>query len=121
MSDAAKGFLIVVGILFGVIILGTAISWFSTGNALAMYEYFAPKQAAAENKVFHESAAFTDGMQQELSAFHLEYVKGNKDVQEMITSDVLHRYAAFPESQIKDEDLQKWFHSLKVKRGLATE
>jgi|SRR5271165_1076067 len=43
------------------IVLMYAIGFAATGGDLAIYSFWAPKQAAAENKVFHQTQQYTDG------------------------------------------------------------
>jgi hypothetical protein len=41
--------------------LAYAITFVATGGDLAIYSFWAPKQARAENKVFHQTQQYTDG------------------------------------------------------------
>lgn len=44
-----------------VIVIVAVLSFIATGGDLASYSFWAPKQAAAENKVFHQTQQYTDG------------------------------------------------------------
>ena len=50
-----------VGIAFLALIVLYALGFLATGGDLAIYRFWAPKQAAAENQVFHQTQQFTDG------------------------------------------------------------
>jgi hypothetical protein len=43
------------------IALAYGITFVATGGDLAIYSFWAPKQARAENKVFHQTQQYTDG------------------------------------------------------------
>lgn len=46
---------------FGVLVLLYALGFLATGGDLAIYSFWAPKRAAAENHVFHNTQQYTDG------------------------------------------------------------
>jgi hypothetical protein len=49
--------------ILAVLVLGiiVVLSFIATGGDLVSYEFWAPKQARAENKVFHQTQQYTDG------------------------------------------------------------
>ena len=51
--------IVLAGLISIVLIYGAG--FLMTGGDLAIYSFWAPKQANAENRVFHETQAFTDG------------------------------------------------------------
>lgn len=57
--DIPIGKIILLALLAIVIIY--ALGFAATGGDLAIYSFWAPKQAAAENKVFHQTQQYTDG------------------------------------------------------------
>jgi hypothetical protein len=55
MKEGIFGFIAVIGVLIGLSFL-----------SYAGYSYFAPRYTAVDNKVFHESAQYNDGMVRDL-------------------------------------------------------
>lgn len=55
-----------------IVVFIAIISFVATGGDLASYEFWAPKQAAADNKVFHQTQTYTDG-----KAVHMIELCGN--------------------------------------------
>lgn len=53
---------VLLAVLFGLVVL-YGIGFLATGGDLAIYSFWAPKQANAENRVFHQTQAYIDGKQ----------------------------------------------------------
>ena len=47
--------------ILAVLVLFYALGFLMTGGDLAIYRFWAPKMANAQNQVFHNTQAFTDG------------------------------------------------------------
>lgn len=88
IKDAFKAVLaaaLVVGLLFGLAFLG-----------YEMDVYFWPKQEALRNEVFHNSAAYNDGMIRDLSELEEQYVQADVAGKDALRAVTLQRFAAYP-------------------------
>ena len=70
-------------------VLGTGIYWFS-----------APAQVAIENRTFHASQPYQDGMARELDEMRMAYLSASPASQEAIRATVRQRYAGFNPSSL---------------------
>jgi hypothetical protein len=98
------------GILLAVIIGAAAIFGISYGG-YELYAYFAPRYTAVDNKVFHESQQYNDGMIRDLENLKLEYVNADKDHKDVIRAVVLHRFSVYPEDKMPP-DLRNFYEQL---------
>lgn len=76
------------------------------------YKYFAPKYAAVDAAVFHESAQYNDGMVRDLENLQREYVAASADQKEALKAVVLHRFSVYPEGRLP-LNLQNFYNQLK--------
>lgn len=77
--------------------------FFVTLYSSDLYAYFAPRQASIDNKIFHESAQYTDGMKQRLDQLQEEYIATkDADGKAAIKSMTRHEFAAYPDTGLND-------------------
>jgi hypothetical protein len=91
MGDVVK----FIATLLGIVVLMLCIGWAFTGNNFFLYKYFAPQYEQVRREVFKGSEAYREGMLQELSQMHLDYIKGTTEQKAAIASVVMHRVAYF--------------------------
>jgi len=89
-----------------------ALAWIVQGNAFFMYQFFAPKVAAVQSQVFHESQQYNDGMVRDLENLRMEYLHGNQAQQDALRATILHRFAGYDESSLTPE-LRSFYDSLR--------
>jgi len=82
-------------VLLGIIacmasIVGTAFFGFK------MYEYFTPKYTAVDNKVFHESQQYNDGMVRDLQNLKMQYDSATPSAKDALRSTIIHRFSIYP-------------------------
>lgn len=63
----------VFGMILLVVVFGYAIGFLATGGDLAIYRFWAPKQANAQREVFKNTQSFVDGKITHLSLLRLQY------------------------------------------------
>lgn len=100
-----KTALALIAAFVGLVVLVVTLSFLGTGLELAQYEFWAPKQAAAQNKVFHNTTTYTDGETLALTRLRTDYK----------TADPAHK-AAIKEEIIEEAgnvDLNKLPESLR--------
>jgi len=83
--------IIVVAVSFG--------SWY-------LWAYFAPKTAAVQNEVFHQSQQYNDGMVRDLENLRMEYLRADETGKALLKSTILHRFAGY-------DELRSFYESLK--------
>jgi hypothetical protein len=81
--------------LVGVIAIMMGLAWAFTGNDFFIYKYFAPQYEQTRRDVFKGSEAYREGVLQELSQMHLDYIKGTPEQKAAISSIVMHRISYF--------------------------
>jgi hypothetical protein len=89
----------------------TALGWVMTANDFALQSVFAPKRAALENKVFHESQAYTDGMVRDLEKLKMEYLHEDEVGKASLRATVVHRFSIYPIEKMP-ADLQNFYLQL---------
>ena len=102
------------GLIFGLsAIWGFVVLVFGIGAlSYGLYAYFAPKYAAVDNQVFHESQAYNDGMVRDLENLQMEYVNSDADKKQSIRAIVLHRFSVYPEDKLPP-NLRNFYNQLK--------
>lgn len=84
-----------IGALIGGVIFVLAVSWLVEGNDFFLFQYFAPRRAAVERKVFEETKSYNQGMIQELENMQFQYEQADDAHKEALRSIILHRAADY--------------------------
>lgn len=84
-----------------------ALNLFGFGN----YAFFAPKYTAVDNKVFHESQQYNDGMVRDLENIKREYQHATPEGKDALRATALHRFEIYPRDRMPP-DLQNFYDSL---------
>lgn len=89
-------------IYVGVFVLFIAVIWALAFNGLAMKSWFAPRSVAIDNRVFHESQQFNDGMARDLDDARQAYVDPNAtpESKAAIRATIIHRFAGYDASKL---------------------
>lgn len=89
----------------------TFLFWFAicavvlTGVGLSVYWFSAPTRVAIDNRVFHNSQAYNDGMARDLDNMRLEYAHADQAGKDSIRATIRHRFAGYDVSRLPP-DLQ---------------
>jgi len=70
------------------IILVCCLGFLASGGDLASYEFWAPKRAAAENKVFHNTQQYVDGKVSYLGKLCRERARTTRDQQAAFNDEI---------------------------------
>ncbi len=76
------------------------------------YSYFRPKYVAVDNKVFHESQQYNDGMVRDLENLRMAYLRGSPEQKDALRATILHRFAVYPQERMTPE-LQLFYNQLR--------
>ena len=90
----------VMSVVFLVIICLTALGWFFSANDVAKHKVFAPIKEQIRHDTFKQSAAYNDGMAQELGNMHREYITATDEQKEMLKSLIQHRTDGYDTSKL---------------------
>jgi hypothetical protein len=87
-----------------VLMVGTTVALISAGG-FALRSIMLPANVALENRVFHESQQYTDGMANDLAQFRVDYYapgvnEGSRDV---IRATIRQRFGAYPADKLSPE------------------
>lgn len=90
---------IVVGIFCTVLLL-YVFGFVTTGGDLAIYSFWAPKQANAQNKVFHNTQAFVDGKNTYITRLctEVDHTTGNE--QQSLNSEIVEEASTIAPEQL---------------------
>lgn len=77
----------------------------------AQYSFFAPKYTAVDNKVFHESQQYNDGMLRDLENIKREYQAATPAGKDALRATAIHRFEIYPRERMPP-DLQNFYDSL---------
>ena len=79
--------------------------------------FLGPKHAEVERKIFKETLSYNEGMAQQLSKYHGEYLLAGDDAEKKraIIGVVRQMFAEYDESKIDSSILRKWL--IEVKTG----
>lgn len=80
-------------------------------TAFANYSFFAPRYTAVQNKVFHESQQYNDGMVRDLENIKREYQHASPEGKAALKATALHRFEIYPRERLAP-DLQSFYDSL---------
>jgi hypothetical protein len=75
------------------------------------YSFFAPKYTAVQNKVFHESQQYNDGMLRDLENIKREYQSATPEGKAALKATAIHRFEIYPRDRLPP-DLQNFYDSL---------
>ena len=88
-----------------------AVSFALSFTAFAQYSFFAPRYAAVQNAVFHESQQYNDGMVRDLENLKREYQAADLNGKAALRATVIHRFEIYPRARMTP-DLQNFYDSL---------
>ena len=101
-------------VILGVLGFGAFITLVTVGgNALGFWQYsvFAPKYAAMQNQVFHNSQQYNDGMIRDLENIKREYQSADANGKAALKATAIHRFEIYPRDRMTP-DLQAFYDSL---------
>ena len=104
-----------VGGFLAFLLVMLALTWVFQGNDFFMYQYFAPRQAAVQRKVFEETKSYNQGMIQELQNMQFQYVQAKPEQQAILAGIILHRTADYDLANLPP-DLRSFVLSLRIER-----
>jgi hypothetical protein len=108
MRDIALAIVGIILAFFLILAMGTVGGLWN----FQMFSYFAPKVVAVDNKVFHESQQYNDGMANQLAQLHLQYVQAkDPDTKAAIASLVRHQFGGYDRSRLP-LDLQSFYNQI---------
>ena len=96
-----------VSILVLLILLSFGLSYTSYFS----YSFFAPRYTAVDNKVFHESQQYNDGMLRDLENIKREYQSATPEGKAALKATALHRFEIYPRDRLTP-DLLNFYDSL---------
>jgi hypothetical protein len=102
-----KAFGIGVLVLVGILVLGFVLNY----AGFFSYSFFAPKYTAVDNKVFHESQQYNDGMIRDLENIKREYQHATPEGKDALRATAIHRFEIYPYNRLPP-DLQNFYDSL---------
>lgn len=80
-----------------------ALGFLATGGDLAIYSFWAPKQANAENRVFHETQAYVDGKTTYISRLCMEVQKADGPQKLALNSEIVTEASTVDNSKLPNE------------------
>lgn len=96
-----------VGIFVLIIMLLVALC----GITFGLSSFFGPLNADLDNKIFHNTAAYTDGMVRDLENLKMQYESGNDTQKAMLKATILHRFSIYPKNKLP-YDLRQFLETL---------
>lgn len=108
MSDYTKV------VLWGVVVLVTiyAFGFLATGGDLAIYSFWAPKQANVERKVFENTQSYVQGKVSYLSQLRLDYEQATEQTQKNALRRIILTESAQIDSKHLPVDLNLFIEQL---------
>ena len=100
----------IVGVI-GIVVIALAPIFGLSYGGYKMYEFFAPRYTAVDNKVFHESQQYNDGMIRDLENLKLEYLNADAEHKDAIRAITLHRFSVYPREKMP-ADLRNFYEQL---------
>lgn len=104
-----RAVMIGIGSLVGVL----ALTWVFTGNDFFLYQYFAPKRAVVERKVFEGTPSYVRGNIQELQKMRRDYLLADKEHQAALRDVIISTVDGIDQSQLP-ADLIAWVETLRT-------
>lgn len=108
-----KNYFIGLGIALLVIFTLGILGFATDAIDLASYKFWEPKMENAKRQVFENTQSYIDGKNMDLSNFHHEWVKANKDDKLAIEATIRHQFANFSSDKISDNDLRNFLIDIK--------
>ncbi len=100
---------------FGIAVLAfvglIAVGFVLNAAGFINYSFFAPKYTAVQNKVFHESQQYNDGMLRDLENIKREYQSATPEGKAALRATAIHRFEIYPRERLTP-DLQNFYDSL---------
>lgn len=73
---------------------------FLTGIGYGIYYFVAPAKVAIDNRVFHESQPYNDGMARDLENMQMQYLSASPEGRAAISATIQHRFAGYDASRL---------------------
>jgi hypothetical protein len=89
---------------FVLLVLLYGVGFLMTGGDLFIYQFWAPKQANAENKVFHNTQAYTDGKNVHIGSLCIESVKADGNVKAAFDAEIRTEASTVDFSQLSPDN-----------------
>jgi len=103
-----EGFWTLPRAVFGILVLMVVLYGFgflATGGDLAIYSFWAPKQAAAERKVFVNTPSFVLGKSNRISDLRAAYQRSkDADEKDAIKTQILHEASEINNSLLPEDE-----------------
>lgn len=80
------------------------IGFIATGGDLLTYSFWAPKQAQAENNVFHQTQAYTDGKIQDIGKLCFDESKADGAQKAALDSEIRNEAATIHETKLPADE-----------------
>ena len=89
------------------------VGFLATGGDVAIYRFWAPKQAAAERQVFENTPSYILGMSQQITQLKLEYDESTDPADKTALKDAILHIAAQVDNSKLPVDQQVFINQLK--------
>jgi hypothetical protein len=97
----------------GVVVVAVFVSIFALAfGSYELYAYFAPKYRAVDNRIFHESEQYNEGMLRDLAELQRQYVTADPAGKAALRPIIRHRFEVYPESKMP-ADLRDFYQTIK--------
>lgn len=100
------------GVFVAILILFYGLGFLATGGDLAIYRFWAPKQANAERVVFQNTQGYVQGKTDYLTRLEFEYKSADADRKPAFRTLIISEAADVDNTKLP-EDLQVFINSLK--------
>jgi len=92
----------VIGLTVGALAGFAALAFYFGGLGIATKATFAPASVAIDNRVFHESQQYNDGMSRDLDELRMAYVDAHAtaEAKAAIRATILHRFASYDSARL---------------------
>lgn len=101
----------VVLLLLAVVIISYGLGFLATGGDLAIYRFWAPKQADAQRVVFENTQGYVQGKAEYISRLRYEYEMAKPDEKPKIKTLILDEASTIDNSKLP-ADIQIFLHTL---------
>ncbi len=85
---------------------------FVAAVSFGIYWFAAPARVAIDNRVFHESQAYNDGMARDLDNMRMQWLSATPEAKTAIAATVQHRFAGYDAARLP-ADLQLFLAQVK--------
>jgi hypothetical protein len=97
-------------------VIGGAVVLAGAEGSYALYKHMAPKWAALDNEIFHNTPAYTEGGIHDLEKYRIEYIQADKSQKLALRQAVLHQFEVYPEDKLPAE-LRDFYFQLRNERN----